>query len=92
MTLLNKQPKQPERKSLTPIERREFADVQAQQVNVTRWPEHRRSEGIGLSLRDGMNFGVGFAIGISVLFPVILIAVGCFVLLFWSTIAGLVGG
>lgn len=51
-----------------------------------------QQKGIGLSIRDGMNFGVGFAIGVSVLFPVILIAISCFVLLFWSTIAGLVGG
>ena len=87
MSLLNEPPKkenpvQPPQlpKPLTNRERQEFAEVQAEQIVIVRWPEKRNNTGIGLSINDGWSFGIGFGLAFAIALPVIFCA-------FWSILA-----
>lgn len=44
-------------------------------VQVTQWPVKRRPEGIGISVRDGWNFGIGLGFALIIAIPVIMTAV-----------------
>lgn len=40
-------------------------------IQVTSWPMKRTSEGVGISVRDGWNFGIGLGMALTVALPVI---------------------
>ncbi len=78
MSLLNQLPKKEaplpppqSTKPLTKRERQEFAEVQAEQIVIVRWPEKRNNTGIGLSINDGWSFGIGLGLAFAIALPVI---------------------
>lgn len=56
---------------MTKRERQEFAEVQADQIVIVRWPEKRNNTGIGLSINDGWSFGIGLGLAFAIALPVI---------------------
>jgi hypothetical protein len=46
-------------------------------VTITRWPTERWPEGLGVSVRDGWNFGIGFGLAMAIAVPFILILLSC---------------
>lgn len=60
---------------------------QAHLMSIRRWPTERWPEGIGLSVKDGWNVGIGFGLAMAIAVPLILTLIGC-VLGFGLTILG----
>jgi hypothetical protein len=56
-------------------------------MTIVRWPAERRSEGIGLSVKDGWNFSIGFGLAMAIAVPLILLLIGC-ALMFALTLLG----
>lgn len=48
-------------------------------VTVESWPKHRMSEGIGLSIKDGWNVGIGFGLAMTIALPIIIILFACII-------------
>jgi hypothetical protein len=46
-------------------------------VNIQSWPINRESEGLGLSIKDGWNFGIGFGLAMTIAIPLILLLFTC---------------
>lgn len=46
-------------------------------VTIKRWPNERQPEGIGLSVKDGWNLGIGFGVAMAIAVPLILAFIGC---------------
>lgn len=44
---------------------------------ILAWPTERLSQGLGLSLKDGWNFGTGFGLAMAIAVPLILLAISC---------------
>ena len=44
----------------------------SQSVRIVRWPAKRLPEGIGLSVQDGWNFGIGLGLALVIAVPFIL--------------------
>ncbi len=44
---------------------------------INRWPTERWPEGIGISVKDGWNFGIGFGLAMALAVPFILALIGC---------------
>lgn len=65
----------PKPKPMTARERREFAEVQAEQVVIVKLPD--------ISIQSGWNFGIGFGLALAIGLPII----GC---IFWF-ILGILG-
>ncbi len=50
-----------------------------QLASIVRWPTERWPEGIGISVKDGWNFGIGFGVAMAIAVPLILALLGCVV-------------
>ncbi len=46
-------------------------------MTINAWPVERESQGVGLSVKDGWNFGIGFGVAMAIAVPLILLFVGC---------------
>jgi hypothetical protein len=46
---------------------------------IEAWPEKRLSPGIGLSIKDGWNVGIGFGLAMAIAVPAILLLLGCII-------------
>lgn len=46
-------------------------------MNIASWPSVRKSEGIGISVKDGWNFGTGFGLAMAIAVPLILLLLSC---------------
>lgn len=44
---------------------------------ISAWPTERLSQGLGLSIKDGWNFGTGFGLAMAIAVPLILLAISC---------------
>ncbi|MCP4083152.1 MAG: hypothetical protein GY743_23265 [Planctomycetaceae bacterium] len=64
---------------------------QAHLMSVTQWPEKRTPEGIGLSVKDGWNFGTGFGLAMLIAVPLILSVFGCAIFVSLSVLGGSLG-
>ena len=60
---------------------------QGQLVTIKRWPTDRWPEGLGISAKDGWNFGVGFVVAVIVI-PFVVLAVSCMAGLTFLTMMG----
>ena len=43
-------------------------------MQLLAWPDKRRSQGIGISIRDGWNFAIGFSFALTIAVPIIVLA------------------
>jgi hypothetical protein len=59
---------------------------------VVSWPKGRRAEGIGLSVKDGWNFGVGIGLALTIALPIILSIIGCAVWILFGWLGSSIGG
>jgi hypothetical protein len=63
---------------------------------VISWPDIRRPAGVGMSVKDGWNFGIGMGLAFAVAVPLILTIVSCFfwmlLLIFGSALGAMLGG
>ena len=41
---------------------------------ILQWPSIRASQGMGISFKDGYNFGLGFGVAIVIVLPLIIAA------------------
>jgi hypothetical protein len=60
-------------------------------VTITRWPTERWPEGLGVSVRDGWNFGLGLGpalIVIIIISQIIFVGLGCMALMAMGTSLG----
>lgn len=57
-------------------------------MTIAHWPKERRPEGLGLSVKDGINFGVGFWIG-GVVFSILA---ACFIFMAMAAFGVSLGG
>ncbi|MHC4195403.1 MAG: hypothetical protein ACYSQZ_05590 [Planctomycetota bacterium] len=64
--------------------------IKTQKVSVNAWPVERLPEGIGLSVKDGWYFGIGFGLAIAIAVPLIL-GVSAFVIVLILSIFGGLG-
>jgi len=48
-------------------------------VAISSWPVERFSEGVGVSVKDGWNFGIGFGLAMALAVPLILLLLGCII-------------
>lgn len=48
------------------------APIKTQGMSINAWPTERLSEGIGLSVKDGWNFGIGFGAAVTIAIPLTL--------------------
>jgi hypothetical protein len=46
---------------------------------IEAWPAERLSPGIGLSIKDGWNVGIGFGLAMAIAVPTILLLLGCII-------------
>ena len=46
-------------------------------MTIRRWPTERWPEGLGLSVKDGWNFGIGFGVAMAIAVPFILVLLAC---------------
>lgn len=60
-------------------------------MSVRRWPTERWPEGLGLSVRDGWNFGIGFGLAMAIAVPFILLLIGCVIGLGITILGGSLG-
>lgn len=44
---------------------------------IARWPVERLPGGLGLSIKDGWNWGIGFRLAMAIAVPLILALIGC---------------
>jgi hypothetical protein len=44
---------------------------------IVSWPTERLSNGLGFSVKDGWNVGIGFGLAMIVAIPLILILISC---------------
>lgn len=57
-------------------------------MNIGRWPTERWPEGVGLSFKDGWNFGVGFGLAMAIAVPIILCIIFFAVSIFGTGLLG----
>ncbi len=50
---------------------------QGHMMSIRRWPTERWPEGLGLSVKDGWNFGIGFGLAMIIAIPLILLFITC---------------
>jgi len=55
-------------------------------MSIAHWPKERRSEGLGMSAKDGWHFGIGFGLALAIAVPLIVAVLFCFL---WFVIAAL---
>lgn len=48
-------------------------------VLIVSWPTERLPQGLGLSNKDGWNFGIGFGLAMAIAVPLILLALSCII-------------
>lgn len=41
-------------------------------MTISAWPVEREPQGVGLSVKDGWNFGIGFGVAMAIAVPLIL--------------------
>ncbi len=62
---------------------------------IVKWPA-RDKDGVGSSIKDGWNFGIGFGLAMTVALPLMLMILGCVIgvafMIFGTALAGMVGG
>lgn len=57
---------------------------------ISAWPTERLKQGLGLSIKDGWNLGIGFGLAMAIAVPLILALIGCVVMMaFGSTLGAL---
>lgn len=44
---------------------------------IRSWPVVRESQGVGISVKDGWNFGTGFGLAMTIAVPFILLLIVC---------------
>lgn len=91
MSLIDRQPqdKQPAAKKPAPKPKTP-AKPQRHPMSVVEWPKKRLPEGIGISFKDGWNFGMGFGLAMAIAVPIILALLGCVIMTaFGSTLGAL---
>lgn len=49
-------------------------------MTINAWPVEREPQGVGLSVKDGWNFGIGFGVAMAIAVPLILFFLGCVVI------------
>ena len=50
-------------------------------MDIRSWPTDRLPQGIGVSVKDGWNFGIGFGLAMAIAIPVIMMFLGCVIFL-----------
>jgi hypothetical protein len=63
--------------------------IKPKSVNVSAWPTERLPEGVGLSVKDGFYFGIGFGIAIIIAVPLILGISGLAIVLIVAIFGGI---
>ena len=48
-------------------------------LSVHNWPVERLPEGLGVSFKDGWNFGTGFGLAMLIAVPLILLCLACII-------------
>jgi hypothetical protein len=61
-------------------------------TTIARWPAKRMPEGIGMSVKDGWNWGIGFGLAMVIVVPLILVLFGCVIMMGLTMIGGSFGG
>jgi hypothetical protein len=77
----------------TPASPKRVKNGNVAKLAIVDWPE-RKSAGLGSSIKDGWNFGIGFGLAMTVALPLMLMILGCVIglafMIFGTALAGLV--
>jgi hypothetical protein len=72
-------------------EKKPHANLQGHLMSIRRWPTERWPEGLGLSVKDGWNLGIGFGLAMAIAVPIILALIGCVLMLVLTVLGGSLG-
>lgn len=50
---------------------------QAHRLGILQWPDERMPQGVGLSFKDGYNFGLGVGVALVIVLPILITIVTC---------------
>lgn len=53
------------------------AQAQSHRLNILQWPVERMPQGLGLSFKDGYNFGLGMGVAFVFVLPVLIAIASC---------------
>jgi hypothetical protein len=61
-------------------------------LQIEKWPDRKDGDGIGISFKDGWDFGIGFGLAMLIAVPLIMAVLSCVIWIGVMMFGGMVSG